>query len=77
MGKIADGDGKATHSMYTYDSDAMAAGTGEIRAWITVAGALEETGSKAEVFDYSPAGKSTAGLGIAYWLTEQEAAAAR
>ena len=43
------------------------AGTGEVRAWITVAGAMEEVGTRAKVLDYIPARKSTAGIAYAYW----------
>lgn len=72
--RIAEGDGKATQSMFTYDSDTMIGGTGEIRAWITVAGALEEMGSHASVVDYIPGGKTVTGLSVAYWNTGQPAA---
>ena len=75
--KFAEGDGEATKAMYTYDSDTMTGGTGEIRAWITVAGAMEEMGSHADVIDYVPAAKTVTGLGFAYWLTEKETAGAR
>ena len=68
--QFAEGNGKATQSMYTYDSDTMIGGTGEIRAWITVAGAMEEGGARATVLDYVPAAKTVTGLGFAYWQTE-------
>ena len=56
--------------MYAFDSLTMRGGTGEDRAWITVAGALEEMGSRAEVIDYLPANHAVTGLGWAYWPTE-------
>jgi 3-O-methylgallate 3,4-dioxygenase len=70
--QLAQGNGKATQAMYTFDSDAMVGGTGEIRAWITVAGAMEEMGSRAKVLDYIEAGKTAGGLGFAYWRAESK-----
>jgi protocatechuate 4,5-dioxygenase beta chain len=75
--QFAEGNGKATHAMYSYDSDTMIGGTGEIRAWITVAGAMEEAGAHATVLDYVPAAKTVTGLGFAYWLAEPEKSAAK
>jgi protocatechuate 4,5-dioxygenase beta chain len=77
LDKIANGEGKATQALYSYDSDTMVSGTGEIRAWITVAGAMEEMGSRAIVHDYIPAGKTVTGLSTAHWTTEEAAAPAR
>lgn len=68
--QIAEGNGVATQSMFTFDSDTMVGGTGEIRAWITVAGAMEAMGTKATVVDYVEAAKSVTGLGFAYWRAE-------
>jgi protocatechuate 4,5-dioxygenase beta chain len=68
--QIAEGNGVATKSMFTFDSDTMVGGTGEIRAWITVAGAMETMGSRATVVDYVEAAKSVTGLGFAYWTTQ-------
>jgi len=65
--QLAQGNGRATQALYTFDSDTMVGGTGENRAWITVAGAMEEMGSRAEVLDYIPAAKSVTGFGFAYW----------
>jgi protocatechuate 4,5-dioxygenase beta chain len=64
---VAQGRGLATTSMYTFDSATMRGGTGEVRAWITVAGAMEEMGARAEVLDYFPAHKTTTGLAWATW----------
>lgn len=75
--KIAAGDGKATQALFSYDSDTMVAGTGEIRAWITVTGAMEEMGSRANVVDYIPGAKTVTGLSFAYWNTEPAAVGAR
>ena len=73
--KIRAGEGKATTSLFSYDSDTMVSGTGEIRAWITVAGAMEAAGSKAQVIDYIPAPKWVTGFSLAYWKTEEPVAA--
>jgi 3-O-methylgallate 3,4-dioxygenase len=67
LDQLAQGNGRATQAMYTFASDAMAGGTGENRAWITVAGAMEEMGSRAKVLDYVEARKTVTGLGFAYW----------
>jgi protocatechuate 4,5-dioxygenase beta chain len=75
LDQIAEGNGIASQAMYTYDSDTMIGGTGEIRAWITVAGAMEEMGSRARVIDYVEAAKTVTGLGFAYWPEGQTAAA--
>lgn len=71
--QIAEGNGRATEAMYTFDSDTMVSGTGENRAWITVAGALEEMGSRATVVDYVEGAKTVTGLGFAYWPTKEPA----
>lgn len=75
--QIAEGNGRAAEAMYSFDSDTMVAGTGEIRAWITVAGAMEEMGARAKVVDYVEAAKTVTGLGFAYWPGAEVAAAAR
>jgi protocatechuate 4,5-dioxygenase beta chain len=75
--QLAAGNGQATKAMYTFDSDTMVGGTGEVRAWITVAGAMEEVGSRATVLDYVEGAKTVTGLGMAYWPTEESAVAAR
>ena len=72
--QFAEGNGRATQAMFAFDSDTMIGGTGEIRAWITVAGALEEMGARAKVVDYVEAAKTVTGLGFAYWQAEPEAA---
>ena len=65
--QIEEGNGQALKALYKFDSMTMVGGTGEIRAWITVAGACEEVGMRAQVVDYIPAHKSVTGLGFAYW----------
>jgi len=62
---IARGEGHELQHLFTFDSDTMRSGTGEIRSWITVAGAFH--GRKATVVDYIPARHAVTGLGFAYW----------
>lgn len=67
LDQLTSGNGQATTAMYKFDSLTMRSGTGEMRAWITVAGAMEESGSRAVVVDYIPAHHAVTGLGFAYW----------
>jgi protocatechuate 4,5-dioxygenase beta chain len=55
--------------MYSFDSMTMRGGTGEMRAWITVSGAMEAMGSRARVVDYVPSHHAVTGLAWAYWET--------
>lgn len=70
LGQLKEGNGRATTAMYSFDSMAMRGGTGEMRAWITVAGTMEEMGRQAVVVDYIPAHHAVTGLGWAYWPVE-------
>lgn len=63
--RLARGEGQMLTSLFTFDSDALRGGTGEIRSWIVVAGALES--SKATIVDYFPAYHAVTGIGFAYW----------
>ena len=77
LDRIAEGNGRATTALYRFDSMTMRGGTGEMRAWITVAGAMEEMGSHgATVVDYIPANHAVTGLGWAYWHATAAAPAA-
>jgi len=67
--QLAHGMGRTTKAMYTFDGMAMRAGTGEVRSWITVAGAMEAAGTRATVVDYFPATHMSTGIGFAYWET--------
>ncbi len=51
-------------NLFTFDSDTMRAGTAEIRAWITVAAALQRP---AKVIDYFPSHHAKCGIAFAYW----------
>jgi len=68
--QLGEGNGRATTAMYAFDSMTMRGGTGEMRAWITVAGAMEDTGWTATVVDYIPAHHAVTGLGWAYWADD-------
>lgn len=69
LDQISRGNGEALKDMYQFDSMTLRGGTGEIRAWITVAGAMEYMGAKATVVDYMDAAPETqTGIGFAYWL---------
>jgi hypothetical protein len=63
--RIACGQGEQLQHLFTFDSDTLRGGTGEIRSWITVAGAFH--GMSATVVDYIPARHAVTGLGFAYW----------
>lgn len=63
--RLARGEGEQLQNLFTFDSDTLRNGTGEIRNWITVAGAFGRTPST--VVDYIPAYHAVTGLGFAYW----------
>lgn len=63
--RIARGEGAQLKNLFTFDSDTLRSGTGEIRSWVTVAGAFDD--AKATVVDYIPARHAVTGLGFAYW----------
>jgi len=62
---IERGEGAALQNLFTFDSDTLRSGTGEIRSWITVAGAFD--GVKGEVVEYIASRLAVTGLGMAYW----------
>jgi hypothetical protein len=57
-------DSEALQHLFTFDSDTLRGGTGEIRAWITVAGAMRRP---AQAVEYIPSNHAKVGLGFAYW----------
>ena len=65
LDRISSGEGEELRNLFTFDSDTLRSGTGEIRSWITVAGAFH--GRRATVLDYIPARHAVTGLGFAYW----------
>lgn len=68
LDRIAKGEGAAMKSLFTFDSDSMRGGTGELRCWISVAGAFD--GRKGEVIDYIPSAMALTGIAFACWSGE-------
>lgn len=66
-------------SLYSFRSAATESGTGEIRTWLPVAGAMDAAapGMRATVVEYFAARKSTAGCGWVVWPQTQTATADR
>ncbi|MGE4240628.1 hypothetical protein [Ramlibacter sp.] len=58
--------------LFGFRSAANASGTGELRTWLVTAAAMEgaDPGIKAQVLDYFPSRKATAGCGFALWSSE-------
>jgi len=74
--QIEQGTPEALTALYKFDSMTMGSGTGEIRSWITVAGAMAEMGqNRGNIVDYIVARKSTTGCGWAFWNVEEPVAA--
>jgi protocatechuate 4,5-dioxygenase beta chain len=67
-------DSEALKHLFTFDSDTLRGGTGEIRAWITVAGAMRRP---AKVLEYIGSHHAKVGLGFAYWPAVDTAPASR
>ncbi len=65
LSRLEDGRAAELTSLFTFDSDAVRSGTGEIRSWISAASAFE--GQPATVVDYIPARHAVTGLAFAYW----------
>jgi len=55
---------EALQHLFTFDSDAMRSGTGEVRAWISVAAAMNRPATRV---DYIPAHCTQTGCGFVYW----------
>lgn len=62
--RIAGEDSEALTNLFSFDSDTLRGGTGEIRAWITVAAAM---GRPATVVDYFVSHHAKCGLAFAFW----------
>ncbi|HLZ72900.1 MAG TPA: hypothetical protein VKV26_23595, partial [Dehalococcoidia bacterium] len=58
------GDLNALKHLFTFDSDSLRSGTGEVRAWISVAAAMARP---AKVVEYVPAHCTFTGCGFVYW----------
>ena len=72
LDKLQTGEAEDVTALYGFDSLTMRGGTGEIRAWIVVAGAMHEMSTRATVVDYIPAHHAVCGLGWAYWPVTDE-----
>ena len=70
--QIATGNGQALKGMFTFDSDTMLSGTGEVRSWIVATAAMEASGRRAKIIDYIPSFKSATGMAYAYWPENQK-----
>jgi protocatechuate 4,5-dioxygenase beta chain len=58
--------------LFTFDSDNVRSGTGEVRAWISVAAAMNRP---AKVVEYVPIHSTVTGCGFVYWpVVESETA---
>jgi aromatic ring-opening dioxygenase catalytic subunit (LigB family) len=65
LDRLAAGEGEQLTHLFTFESQTLRSGTGEIRSWIVAAGAF--AGARATVVDYLPAHHAVTGLGWAYW----------
>lgn len=63
--RIERAEGEKLGNLFTFDTDTLRGGSGEIRSWIVAAGAFD--GVKGNVVDYIPARHAVTGLGFAYW----------
>jgi protocatechuate 4,5-dioxygenase beta chain len=62
--RLARNDVAALEHLFTFDSDTLRSGTGEVRAWISVAAAMQRA---ATVIDYVPAHCTQTGCGFVCW----------
>lgn len=62
--QLAVNDIEALTHLFAFDSDALTSGTGEVRAWITVAAAMNRA---ATIVDYMPIHSVITGCGFALW----------
>lgn len=62
--RIERNDVEALEAMFSFDSQTLRSGTGEIRAWISVAAAMDRP---ARILDYIPVFTTYTGCGFATW----------
>jgi Catalytic LigB subunit of aromatic ring-opening dioxygenase len=62
--RLQTNDLEALQHLFTFDSDAMRSGTGEVRAWISAAAAMNRP---ATVVEYTAAHCTQTGCGFVYW----------
>ncbi|MCC6473550.1 MAG: hypothetical protein IT514_07380 [Burkholderiales bacterium] len=60
-----DGEPQCLEGLFTFRSDTLHGGTGEVRNWLVVGGAMGST--KATIVDYMPIHHVITGVGFAYW----------
>ncbi|SFO28445.1 protocatechuate 4,5-dioxygenase, beta chain [Pseudonocardia ammonioxydans] len=65
LDRIRVGDTRALRNLFTFPSQTLHGGAGEIRSWITVAGAFENV--PADVLDYIPLHHAITGVAFATW----------
>jgi hypothetical protein len=66
--RIEQNRGEELTRLFSFDSDTLRGGSGEIRAWIVVAGACRWP---AKVIDYMPIHHAKAGIGFACWQPQK------
>lgn len=66
--RITSNRGAQLQNLFTFDSDTLRGGTGELRAWISAAGACQWP---ATVVDYMPIHHVKTGVGFAFWPPRQ------
>jgi protocatechuate 4,5-dioxygenase beta chain len=62
--RLQKNDLEALQHLFTFDSDSMRSGTGEVRAWISAAAAMNRP---AKFVEYVPAHCAQTGCGFVYW----------
>ena len=65
LARISEGRAEDLTHLFTFASDTLVMGTGEIRNWIVVAGAFKEV--PGTIVDYLPLQHAFTGVGFAYW----------
>ncbi|QSR30271.1 hypothetical protein CFI00_07090 [Nocardioides sp. S5] len=65
LDRISRGRGEELTNLFTFKTDTLNGGSGEIRSWVVVAGAMP--GVPADVIDYIPLRHGITGLGFATW----------
>lgn len=69
--RIESNRGHELTNLFTFDSDTLRGGTGELRAWIAAAGACQWAGKFVE---YIPCHHAKTGLGFCYWPGQEREA---
>jgi len=72
---FAEGEPERLSALYTFNSDTFHGGTGEVRNWLVVGGAMGDT--PATVVDYMAIHHVITGVGFAVWQEAEEPAQKR